>query len=202
MFGCYRTYLALMVFWGHLLQLSGLGQYAVFGFYALSGYLMTTIMSRSYGYTRQGRTRYLINRFLRIYPVWWSSLTIAVIVLAIVGKERATMFHSSMYLPSDFTGWLQNISLVFPSMKPIDCSPRISPSIWALTVELFFYGLICLGISKTRRATWLWFLLSCGYVLYTYWAELDFGSRYFPILAASLPFSIGSLIHHYPKFMG
>ena len=69
MFGTYRTLLALMVVFLHLGGVSVLGGYAVFGFYILSGYLMTYIMQKNYGYSRLGQARYAINRMLRIYPI-------------------------------------------------------------------------------------------------------------------------------------
>lgn len=44
MFGSFRTLLALGVVISHLGSAPYMGTYAVFGFYALSGYLMTLIM--------------------------------------------------------------------------------------------------------------------------------------------------------------
>lgn len=68
MFGTYRTILALMVVFLHLGGVPRIGAYAVFGFYCLSGYLMTLIMQTTYGYSFQGVIKYGINRFLRNYP--------------------------------------------------------------------------------------------------------------------------------------
>ena len=51
MFGTYRTLLALMIVALHLGGVPVIGGYAVFGFYILSGYLMTLIMQTSYGYS-------------------------------------------------------------------------------------------------------------------------------------------------------
>ena len=52
MFGTYRTALAMMVVMLHYAKLAYIGNYAVFGFFALSGYLMTFIMHKNYGYTK------------------------------------------------------------------------------------------------------------------------------------------------------
>lgn len=49
MFGTYRAFLALMVVALHLGGIPKIGAYAVFGFYCLSGYLMTLIMQTNYG---------------------------------------------------------------------------------------------------------------------------------------------------------
>jgi peptidoglycan/LPS O-acetylase OafA/YrhL len=56
-----------MVIFLHPGGILAIGGYAVFGFYILSGYLMTLIMQKNYGYSRGGVARYAVNRFLRIY---------------------------------------------------------------------------------------------------------------------------------------
>lgn len=50
---------------------SGHGYYAVFGFFALSGYLMTHVLKEHYLKQPGGIRRYLANRVLRIYPLYW-----------------------------------------------------------------------------------------------------------------------------------
>jgi peptidoglycan/LPS O-acetylase OafA/YrhL len=54
MFGALRTIWASMVVFGHIFWLSDFGRFAVFGFYILSGYLMTYVMHQSYGYNLAG----------------------------------------------------------------------------------------------------------------------------------------------------
>jgi peptidoglycan/LPS O-acetylase OafA/YrhL len=73
-------------------------------------------------------------------------------------------------------------------------SPRLTPPAWALTVELCFYLLIGLGISRTRRLVWIWFALSAAYHGMALFFDWDF---YFTVFAASLPFATGALIFHY-----
>ena len=62
MFGIFRTLLALAVVVDHLGGVHGMGTYAVFGFYVLSGYLMTMVLHRTYGYSISGFSRYALNR--------------------------------------------------------------------------------------------------------------------------------------------
>jgi len=55
MLGLLRTTLAIMVMSYHLfVGILPLGTYAVFGFYVISGYLMTLVMHESYGYSGGG----------------------------------------------------------------------------------------------------------------------------------------------------
>jgi len=60
MLGLLRTTLAIMVMSYHLfVGILPLGTYAVFGFYVISGYLMTLVMHESYGYS--GGVRWLLQ---------------------------------------------------------------------------------------------------------------------------------------------
>ena len=77
--------------------------------------------------------------------------------------------------------------------------PRLVPPTWALAVEIFFYAMICLGISRTFNRVKIWLFLSIGYVIGSYVAGWSFQERYFPLGAASLPFSIGAAIYFLSK---
>ncbi len=123
-----------------------LGTYAVFGFYVLSGYLMTYIMLNRYGYTISGRFKFAVNRFLRLYPCYWVAAVISLLLLC-VDAEKVTEYKEVMFFPSTIYHWLRNFLLYFS----FDSTPRLGPATWALTVELFYYFLICIGISRTKK---------------------------------------------------
>jgi peptidoglycan/LPS O-acetylase OafA/YrhL len=89
--------------------------------------------------------------------------------------------------------------MTFADWRPDSVYPRLVPQSWALTVELFFYLLICLGISKTLIQVKIWLVLSVGYVIASYVAGWSFQERYFPLGAASLPFAIGAAIYFLSK---
>ncbi|MBC7876238.1 MAG: acyltransferase [Anaerolineales bacterium] len=191
--------LAMLVMCQHLLNLAPLGQYAVFCFYVISGYLMTLIMHETYGYSWRGRYYFAINRVLRLYPIYWLIIGFTALLILYIGEDITRNYNPSLYLPNSPAELLQNISLVFASWNPITVFPRFVPPAWALTVELFFYFLICLGISKTLNRVRFWFFASLIYIAITYALGLDDDSRYSPILAGSLPFSIGAWIYFYSK---
>ena len=193
MFGTYRTLLAVMVIFLHLGGMPVLGAYAVFGFYILSGYLMTLIMQKNYGYTRSGVTRYAVNRFLRIYPIYWMSCIVSLMLIYWLGEDYVRNFHSSMFYPDDLVSILRNLLLFFPSLN----EPRLTPPSWALTVEIFFYIGIGLGLSKSRSVTIAWFVISVAYVVAVHVSGLGWNYKYFIIPAASLPFATGALVFHY-----
>jgi len=193
MFGTYRTLLALLVVLLHFAYIPLIGEYAVFGFFALSGFLMTLIMQRNYGYTMSGIGAFAVNRFLRIYPVYWVACAVSALVLLSLPFQQTSGWNYNYFMPATFRDWFYNLALVLSfTQKPSLVSPA-----WALTVELFFYACIGLGLSRNRPVTLAWFSLS---VLYTGWLFLTdpvWGHRYYTLGAASLPFATGAMIWHY-----
>ena len=200
MFGLLRTTLALMVMVYHLfIGVIPLGTYAVFGFYIISGYLMTLIMHESYGYTLIGRYSFATNRFLRLYPQYWAAALLSIFLIIIWGTDITTSFHKSIYLPTSVIDILHNLFMAFTAWYPTSINPRLVPPTWALTVEIFFYLLICLGISKTILRVYIWLAFSFCYVIFSYFVGWGWGARYSPVAAASLPFAVGSAIYFLSK---
>ncbi|MDG1938523.1 MAG: acyltransferase [Pseudomonadales bacterium] len=195
MFGLLRTILALLVLIGHLLDKWQIGTYAVFGFYMISGYLMTCIMHDSYGFTMNGRLRFVLNRFLRLYPLYWCAALLSLLLIAWVGVDYVRSYNSYIFLPQTLSEILANISMIYPKEFANEYEPILVPTTWAITVELFFYAAICLGLSKTKRRVGIWLALSVLYVAYCFYENLGWRYRYFPILAGSLPFAMGAYIY-------
>jgi peptidoglycan/LPS O-acetylase OafA/YrhL len=192
MFGVFRTALALVVVASHLGPFGTVGPYAVFGFYVLSGYLMTTIMGQSYGYTRTGVLRYALNRLLRIYPLYLVALLLSVAVIAGIGTPAARAFHEQLGLDVTVPELFRNLFLVLR----IDTETRWVPPAWALTVELFYYAAIGLGLSRHRVVCGAWLVLSLAYTVYMLVGGASFSYRYYTVAAASLPFALGASLHH------
>ena len=193
MFGTYRTLLALFVVFFHIGYLPRLGSYAVFGFYVLSGYLMTLVMHANYGYTLAGTMKYAVNRVLRIYPIYWLACLLSIFAISTLGSGYAFKFHQALVIPSDLGSILRNIFLIFPNLE----EPRLTPPAWALTVEIFFYACIGLGLSRTKLLAWAWLGVAIAYHVYVTVAGWGLSNIYFPIPAAALPFALGALIFLY-----
>ena len=190
MFGTYRTVLALLVVLQHLGGIEVIGTYAVFGFYILSGYLMTAIMHQSYGYTATGVSRYALNRFLRVYPIYWVSALFTLALIYLFGSQALGDYHEAMRYPATLNEVIKNSLILFPDLS----SARLTPPAWALTVELFFYVLIGVGLSRCFRAVVVWFVVSLIYHVTAALQSFPWSDTYFSVAAASLPFSTGALI--------
>ena len=202
MFGIYRTLLAFIVVLHHLCSIPVIGHFAVHGFFILSGYLMTLIMNESYGYSINGFLAFFKNRLLRLYPIYWFILLLSLLIIFYYGEAFSQSYRRFIYIPNDLLGWIANFSLVYFDFFPNKIEPRISPPTWALTVELFFYLLIGLGISKTRHFSVIWFGCSFLYMFATHYFDGSYSSRYSSLIAGTLPFSLGALIYHFQdKFL-
>lgn len=193
MFGLFRTLLALAVVFEHLGPTKYLGPYAVFGFYALSGYLMTLIMHATYGYTGQGMIRFAVNRWLRIFPIYYLAALLTLALVALLGESMVREFHQDMGLPRTTEEVLRNIGLVLS----IHTDTRLVPPAWALTVECTYYLMLGLGLSRHFTVTMVWLVASLFYTGYLVAGDASFSYRYYTIAAASLPFSIGAAIYHF-----
>lgn len=192
MFGLYRTLLAVLVVIHHLYLVPLIGKFAVHGFFILSGFLMTYGMHNRYGYSAAGRIRFIKARALRLYPAYWVAAAFSLSVIVAMGAQ-ATAFRSTLYVPTTPVEIFENLTFLYLDWYPNRVQPRLSPATWALTIELFYYALICIGISSNRALTWVWFAVSAFY----HFAVTGLDNTYYHILSGSLPFSMGALIYHY-----
>lgn len=193
MLGAYRFFLAWMVVAQHSGGAQGAGGFAVFAFFVLSGYLMTHIMHGTYGYTAGGLAKFSANRLLRIYPLYWLASALAFVVALASSAETMARIGGGMGIPTSAEHLLAN-ALILVSQETC---PLLIPPAWTLAVELLFYLLIGLGISRTATGTVLWFGLGVVYAAAAHVMKLGGDFTYFSPLAASLPFSVGALVFHF-----
>ena len=191
MFGFYRYLLAHMVILSHMWRELNYwaGAYAVFGFYMLSGYLMSFVLNEVYGNGFTGRINFLTNRALRIYPMYLLVLVVSICVV-LLAPELSSQVNSALVLPFNITEWLHNIFIIGLNGE----KARLVPVAWSLDVELTFYVLMALCLARNRYVVYVWLGLSVAYTLYMIWAGYVWRDRYFSAAAASLPFSIGATI--------
>ena len=197
MFGVFRFILAINVVIFHILGVASIGPYAVYSFFVLSGFLMTMIMHASYGYSLNGLKRYILNRFLRLYPVYWVLLLISVLVIYLIGPEASQIFHPKMVIPDTIGRVIANITMIYPRFEPVTYPVRLSPATWALTIEIIFYVLIGLGLSKSRLISTIWLIISFCWVAVTIFKSGYLFLGYGNVIQASLPFAMGAWIYHY-----
>jgi peptidoglycan/LPS O-acetylase OafA/YrhL len=193
MFGCFRWALAHMVMLTHLWGSASLwaGPYAVFSFWALSGYLMALVLDRTYGFSAGGVGRYLANRALRIYPPYLVTLALALpLVAAFSGLARSV---STMRVPVDSLAWLQNLAIFTTHFDRAHAAGPVPP-IWSVDIELWFYLAMPL-VARRRRWIAVWFGASVAWASWAMATGQPFPLRYSNLAAASLPYSAGAFCY-------
>lgn len=205
-FGLFRYGLAILVVVGHLWpQLAPKsGTYAVFSFYMLSGYLMTYVIREVYGLSFSGMKRFLLNRFLRIYPPYWVVMGFTIFLLWLI-PFSGVFIDPAVKIPSDFIHWLANI-IIFGLASGVTefhmSGERLVSVGWSLHIELCFYVLMVVVLVRRDWIILLWFILSTLYTIWMVTYGYSWQDRYFTLAAASLPFSMGSgmyLLFKYKK---
>lgn len=162
---------------------------------------MTLILHRNYGYDTAGFSRFMINRALRLFPVYWCVLLGVFVLFLTAGPGPSEAFHSQMSIPDTVRGWAANISLIYPYWFPAKAPSVMSPPSWTLTIEWLFYVLMALGLSRKRDATLIWLTLALVYFLATHLTGLDLKWRYSTLLAGALPFAIGASLYHFEPLL-
>ena len=195
--GFLRFILAAFVVFQHISRISAIGAHSVVFFFVISGYLMTLVMHGSYGYDRAGFARFWMNRILRLYPAYLVLLVVGVVLLWVVPPSALVGLSGALGVPANPWHWLQNLTMLYLAFEPYQIEPRIAPATWALTIELVYYLLISLGLSRSRRITLIWFGVSSVYTLLALAMPNAKDLTYHAITAGSLPFSVGALIYHY-----
>lgn len=194
MLGSLRFFLALSVVIAHLVNdarfFSHWGIFAVFGFYLISGYLITVILHEIYFFRLSA---FAINRFLRLFPTYY--VVVAVSALIVNFSTDASAFHPAWAIQTRLRDILGNI-FIFP-FEFYDSSFRLSPPTWSVAVELVNYFLLWLIVARNRSLAILFFFMAAIYHIASLAAGTDWGPRYYPSYAALLPFSIGALIYFF-----
>lgn len=194
--GLFRFSLAFFVVISHLWadMFGGPAAYAVWGFFVLSGFLMTEILRNKYGFTVQGLQKYTFNRFVRIFPLYYVALIAGIITILAAPAYNAnlTALNPQFLLPESIYSWIVNVVLL-----PFDSiAGRPVPVSGALAVEVGVYILIPF-MAFNRSAAWLGATLSL-LVSIKYGIDLEtFAPRYSEFLTGYFAFAIGSLANHY-----
>jgi peptidoglycan/LPS O-acetylase OafA/YrhL len=192
--GIYRFVLACCVVIEHLSgnqYTSHTGMFAVFGFYVLSGYLITRILRETYDFDP---IKFWSNRALRLFPLYAIFLVIG--LLLIFGTPGAAAFFPAVWQGSPRAMDWFGVFTVFPmGLSPMDWHFRPVPSIWSVGVELLNYALLFVFLARSGSAALLAAVCAAAYHGWGIWHGDDVAARYFPFYAALLPFSLGSLIY-------
>jgi peptidoglycan/LPS O-acetylase OafA/YrhL len=129
------------------------GSYAVFIFFAISGYLMAKILDRDY--RREDIGKFYWNRALRIFPTYYLAVVFTLLFTFVV-------FH----YPIAFDIW-PVLLLVNNYILPSDFA---NPALWSLATEVQFYILAPLVAWLVRYSkSYALYLLAAGIAIKFVW---------------------------------
>lgn len=138
LFGSYRALLAILVLVSHTnmwlplwVAPLALGNVGVLLFFVLSGFVIAEACDVFYPGKPQ---RFLLNRFLRIYPTYWAACGVAIAIYAWTPPPEFNW---------NFVLIFANLSIVFAERLP-PSDLRLISVIWAVGIELRFYVLAAL----------------------------------------------------------
>ncbi|NML14165.1 acyltransferase family protein [Azohydromonas caseinilytica] len=194
--GGWRFFLAFLVAISHLYKdmIHGPAAYAVWGFFVLSGYLMTFVLTTKYGFDRKGLKSYAFNRFLRIYPGYIVVLVLGVITLTALRAAQVdpARLNPQFNMPQTAGQWLSNIAMVpFVSLPALPV-----PVAGALFVEVWVYALMPL-FARSRHAAILALLVALAANQQFGFGVQTFAVRYSGFGTCLVAFAAGSVVCHY-----
>lgn len=194
--GILRFVLAVLVVMGHVGFKWWPAALSVFSFYVLSGFLMTLIINERYGVNYSGFKAFWKNRILKLFPSYYFAVLFGIIVILIVGEEYAYSFTSGLFrFPNTIYEYISNVTIVGQIYLPPEIrSPSfsmLSPSTWALSIEIVFYLIISAWAAFSLRRAIIMLGIGMVYHALAFFLNAKFYWHYFFPLAATLPFSLG-----------
>ncbi|MEI7707043.1 MAG: acyltransferase [Chlorobium sp.] len=207
--GLWRLILAWLVIAVHTqgyekLFVVEIGTIAVATFFFISGFLMPLAYTEhyeSYGFIN-GIRRFYINRFLRIFPLYWVSCLLMTPTF-FIGENSVFSGHPLTVELLNPVIWLQNIILLGLNQSQMwGAYYRINNPAWTLDVELQYYLLVPVIILLSARfrvvvSTFLIVALFVSIYLFFFPAGLVDIDRSF--LSWSFCFILGYAFHRLEK---
>ena len=143
--------------WAHASEFAALGTQGVTLFFAISGFLITTLLLRER--SRSGAINlkaFYLRRTLRIFPLYYGVLLIYIVVVAVMERHSAVgqgFFNNLIY----FATYTSNIFV------PLD-GRVIFYFAWSLAAEEQFYLIWPLALYLTRKSSTAGALLSTVFI--------------------------------------
>ena len=190
--GTWRLLLALLVVNGHLNTDWWASTFAVYSFYVISGFLITLIMNRTYGFTRRGLLSFVANRALRIYPPYYAAIAISLLAIALVPEAFIRGVNGVIRLPQTAYDVASNVAIFGLHMGQ---PSRLVPAAWALHIELCHYLAIAALLGRNALVSGAW-LVASGVYYFQYPPRLYFETGYFSVAGSSIAFAVGACAFH------
>jgi peptidoglycan/LPS O-acetylase OafA/YrhL len=173
-------------------MIGGPAAYAVWGFFVLSGYLMTFVLTRKYGFDAKGLRTYAFNRFIRIMPSYYVAVLLGIItIIALRNCVDLTRLNPQFAMPHG-THWLNPLTLL-PIFQASNLPVPVSG---ALATEVGMYVLMPV-LARSRAAAWMALIMGVIANFALGFESSTFAERYTYSQTTMVAFAAGSLTCHY-----
>ncbi|WP_258589477.1 acyltransferase family protein [Mesorhizobium sp. AR02] len=164
------------------------GLISVFGFYTVSGYLITRVLDTTY---RANILPFLVNRALRIYPAYLVAMLFGLGIGLIMG---GTPLNPAIAIPDSFDAWIRQVGIfgLLPLAGVGGYPIRLVPPAWSLNMELTWY-LMMIPLSR-RVGLWLAASICIAAALIN---RGDSGHVYYAYYGPSLCFALGAAVYRF-----
>lgn len=175
-------------------MVDGPAAYAVWGFFVLSGFLMTHVLTRKYAVAPHGLRQFACNRLLRIYPSFIAAGAFGIAtILALQGSGiDPAGLNPQFMLPHDRGEWLSNLAM-FPFVSQQGLPVPVAA---ALFVEVWAYALMPLFATNKSAAVLGFAVAFCANAQFGF-GTASFIARYCGFATGLMPFAVGALVCHY-----
>ncbi len=171
--GLLRFLLASMVVMFHLSGVHVLsGRLAVMGFYVVSGFLIVRVLDARYGGSPEGVVRFVVNRFLRLYPLFAALFVLGVSLHVTIGEPalHPTQEQGVLRIVSSWS-WANLTLLPHPEVRDgmfmLLGTSSIIPQSWSIGIELAFYAsAIPAALFGFKRSTSVLLAASAAWFIY------------------------------------
>jgi peptidoglycan/LPS O-acetylase OafA/YrhL len=206
MFGWFRFIAALMVVLTHIGGIDFVAGIAVWGFFMLSGFLMTAVLNGRYGLDANGLRLFAVSRAWRLFPSYWASILLSYLAIRLGGPLLAPeLFNPAMSIPGSAREVFAGLFIVGHTTLGLGrVEHALSPSAWAVDVEILMYVCSCLVLARSATIAGrslglltfvfvgLWFVAR----KFVAAGDLNMASQllYSFLPAALLPYTIGAVL--------
>ena len=205
MFGILRLSFALMVVAGKFVGVEVIPGIGVWGFFLLSGFLITLVLNEKYSYSKGGLRKFFVSRFLRLYPCYYAVMLLTLFLYVYVLEYSLSEIGESFFCTyRDVTA---NLLIFSNTIFGIGRADVVVPISWAVDVEMMMYVTSVVIIARSPKCA-LYSLASTAVLFPILWVlskDLMASGQnviannllYSFLPAALLPYSLGSAIYHY-----
>ncbi len=118
-------------------------------FFVISGYCIA--LSANYTITAR---EFISRRFFKIFPTYWLSLLI--VMLAVLFSLLVYGANSVATLPKSLMGVVATLTIL---TSPFSSTETVNWVYWSLTVEIFFYAIVAVGLLMKDKFRFYWIML-------------------------------------------